>query len=88
MPLLKRLSKGSNLLVRLLIVVSLITIGTSLTSCSLGHSYDDLSWLEPIEFTQETKDWMMSHSPWPDHVREDFNKIAVFNDTLRSIRNH
>ena len=35
----------------------------------------------------KTKDWLMERSPWPDYVREDINKVATLNDSIRTIRN-
>jgi len=55
--------------------------------CKLYSFDDDLLWLEPIEFSLETKDWLLERSPWPEYVREDFNKIAVLNDSIRAIKN-
>ena len=62
-------------------------IGTFLTGCNTCPLDHDLIWLNPIEFSQPTKEWLLGHSPWPDYVREDFNKIAILNDTVRAIRN-
>ena len=57
------------------------------TGCSKYYIYDDLSWLDTIEFSEETKSWLMDRSPWPDYVKEDLNKIANLNDTIKAIKN-
>ncbi len=75
-------------IVKPLSVLFLIVIVTFLIGCRCpSYVYDDLFWLEPVEFSQETKDWLMERSPWPDYVREDINKVATLNDSIRTIRN-
>tara|TARA_B100000745_G_scaffold206783_1_gene136739 strand:- start:290 stop:559 length:270 start_codon:yes stop_codon:yes gene_type:complete len=86
MYLLKKLFAEIELQVKLISVVFLLTIGTLLASCDTVPIYDDLAWLEPIEFSQDTKDWLTSHGPWPEYVRYDLNKIAVLNETIIAIK--
>ena len=72
---------------RYLSVLLLIVLGIFSTGCSSAPLDYDLLWLEPIEFSQPTKAWLLSHDPLPEYVREDLNKIAILNDTIKAIRN-
>jgi len=62
-------------------------LGTFSTGCRTAAFDHALLWIEPIEFSQPTKDWILSHEPIPEYVREDLNKIAILNDTIREIKN-
>jgi len=73
--------------VRYLSGLFLITLAIFSIGCRTAPFDHDLLWIEPIEFSQSTKDWILSHAPIPEYVREDLNKIAILNDTIRSIRN-
>ena len=72
---------------RYLSVLLLITLTIFSIGCRATPFDHDLLWLQPIEFSQPTKDWILSHDPLPEYVREDLNKIAILNDTIISIRN-
>ena len=72
---------------RYLSVILLIVLGIFSTGCETGGFDHALLWLEPIEFSQHTKDWILSHEPIPEYVKEDLNKIAILNDTIREIKN-
>ena len=72
---------------RYLSVLLLIILAISSIGCKAAPVDHDLLWLEPIQFSQPTKDWFLSHCPLPEYVREDLNKIAILNDTIRAIRN-
>ena len=81
--------EGRSFTVKHLNVLPLIVMVISSTGCSLPPSInDDLFWLEPIEFSQDTKAWLLERSPWPAYVKEDFHKITVLNDTIREIKDN
>ncbi|MDA1022261.1 MAG: hypothetical protein O2817_02815 [Proteobacteria bacterium] len=63
----------------------LIATMISLTACSLPVSIDaDCAWAKPIRFSELTKNWLSTLSPWPEPVRQDFEKIAKHNDKHRA----
>jgi len=63
----------------------LIAIAIFLSACSLPASTDvGCAWVRPIKFSQSTKAWLAEHSPWPDPVRADLEKIARHNDKHRA----
>ena len=42
----------------------------------------DCIWFEDQTMTELTKDWL-TREPWPDYVREDFDKIGDNNDLFK-----
>ncbi len=63
----------------------LIATAIFLSACSLPVSVEvDCAWTKPIRFSQPTKDWLTALSPWPDPVRQDFEKIAKHNEKYRA----
>ena len=68
-------------------VLLLITLAIFSTGCKTNLVENPNSlWLEPIEFSQKTKAWLIDQEPLPSFVLEDLHKIAVLNDTIRAIR--
>lgn len=72
-------------LLRLTLALCLTT-----TLCSMGCSHQppaspDVSWVKPIYFHQETIDWLKSHRPLPEAVREDLGQIARHNQKVEAI---
>ena len=55
-------------------------------SCSSARGTpDDLVWLQPLEFSKETKEWL-GGLDWPPSAFEDFDKIAKFNKKIRLMK--
>ena len=71
---------------RFLSVILLVMTVISLIGCKCSPINDDLEWLQPIEFSDSTKEWLLDRSPWPSYVRHDLNQIAILNDTIREIK--
>lgn len=56
------------------------------TGCdSARGTPDDLVWLQPIEFSKETKEWL-GGLEWPPSAYADFDKIRKFNEKLKRIK--
>lgn len=56
------------------------------TGCSSTRgSPDDLLWVQPIEFSKETKEWLGSLE-WPQSAYADFDKIRKHNEKLKRIK--
>jgi len=49
------------------------------------HPQDDLLWLQPVEFSQETKAWLEGLE-WPKSAYEDFGRLAQHNKMIRQIK--
>ena len=68
--------------------IILLLMMMSLTGCSYfmnGISVKvetDCIWFKDQQFSDETKAWL-AREPWPDHVREDFDKVADNNDLAK-----
>ena len=53
------------------------------TGCSfMRDAPDECVWTAPIEFSDETKEWLGSED-WPDSAFEDFNQIGDHNELYR-----
>ena len=65
-------------------LIILIAILTCLSACSSIRVKveSDCIWFEDQTFTQQTKDWL-ARNPWPDHVRDDLDKVADNNDLYK-----
>lgn len=46
---------------------------------------DDLVWLQPIEFSKETKEWL-GGIEWPKEAYADFDKISKLNKKIRLMK--
>jgi len=56
------------------------------TGCNPTRSVpDDLLWVQPIEFSEETKEWLGSLE-WPQSAYADFDKIRKHNEKLKRIK--
>lgn len=65
--------------------LSLLTSGTCLTGCRAPAAPPvDTSWVHPILFHQETKDWLAGLD-WPPTAYEDFDQISKFNEKYYEI---
>lgn len=55
-----------------------------LTGCSgIPVKVDvDCAWFDDQSFSEETKAWLL-REPWPEYVREDFDKVADNNDLYK-----
>lgn len=65
---------------KLIVVLGLVTL---LTSCGISRPPPQ-SWVEPIHFSDETKEWLLQQDP-PDYVWEDLWKVAKHNQKVREI---
>lgn len=66
----------------------LLTSISFLLGCSSARGTpDDLSWVQPIEFSKETKEWLGALE-WPQSAYEDFDKIRKHNEKLKRIKEH
>ena len=63
----------------------LLTSIVFLTGCDDRAVPDDMTWVQPIEFSKETKEWLGSLE-WPQAAYADFDKIRKHNEKLRRIR--
>lgn len=71
---------------RLMLVLCLGISLAFLSGCDVARGTpDDLTWLKPIEFSEETKVWL-SGLQWPASAYEDFEKIARFNEKLKALK--
>lgn len=72
------------LISRLLVPASL----TFLTACSSLEppSADPCSWVEPIRFQDQTKEWLRGFE-WPPPAYADFDKIAKHNTKVDTFCN-
>lgn len=69
-------------------ILSLFLLVSTLssTACSSARGTpDDLTWVQPIEFSKETKEWLGSLE-WPQSAYADFDKIRKHNEKLRRIK--
>ena len=65
--------------------LSLVTSGTCLTGCRAPAAPPvDTSWVHPILFHQETKDWLAGLE-WPPTAYEDFDQISKHNQKYYEI---
>lgn len=58
------------------VALCLLISTASLTACKTTVS--DCTWVEPIEFADETKDWL-GGLDWPQSAYADFNQIGDHN---------
>jgi hypothetical protein len=63
----------------------LISISSSVGCNNSRGTPDDLSWVQPIEFSKETKEWLGSLE-WPQSAYADFDKIRRHNEKIRRIK--
>lgn len=68
-----------------------VILGTSLAACSGPEPIEvtprhvtPCDWVRAVQFTQETKEWLLSLVPWPDSALADFDQIAKQNDIIRA----
>jgi hypothetical protein len=47
--------------------------------------YRDVTWVQPIYFQDESKEWLMANQPWPQSLLEDLNKVATHNQKCEEI---
>ena len=68
-------------------LILLLAISTSLSlGCSSARGTpDDLLWVQPIEFSKETKEWLGSLE-WPSSAYADFDKIRKHNEKMKRIK--
>ncbi len=52
---------------------------------SREHTQDNLLWLQPVEFSKETKVWLEGLD-WPESAFVDFGKLAQHNNAIRRIK--
>ena len=63
----------------------LISILFCLSCNQREHPSDDLIWLQPVEFSEETKVWL-EKLEWPESAYVDFGKLAQHNQAIRRIK--
>jgi len=69
---------------RWMLSLYLLTSIASSTGCSPKPPPVDASWVKPILFHQETKDWLAGLE-WPPTAYEDFDQIAKHNEKFYQI---
>ena len=64
----------------------LLTSLLFLSGCNEARGVpDDMAWLEPCEFQESTKAWLLGLE-WPPSAYVDFDKIAKMNDIIRKLK--
>ncbi len=65
---------------RLILSLLLLIALTFSTGCSSRpvQIVPDMGWVQPIHFSDETKEWLLSQ-PWPESAYGDFDKIGKHN---------
>lgn len=65
----------------LLLISTLFCLGCN----SSRGTPDDLVWLQPIEFSKETKEWLGGLN-WPPSAYADFDKIVKLNKKIQLMK--